>query len=71
MVKYRSKELQLTVQQGGRLSIPSQTLKELEISDGDLVFVLLTKAVVSKALWEEEGQSEGENGLGGEKNVEK
>lgn len=49
----------LTIQQGGRLGIPTRTLKELGISDGDLVFVKLTKAHVSKVGFEKEEQKEG------------
>ena len=48
----------LTIQQGGRLGIPTRTLKELEISDGDLVFVKITKAHVSKVGFEKEEQRE-------------
>ena len=45
-----------TIQSGGRLGIKNRTLKELELSDGDLVFVKLTKAKVSKAGLEKEEQ---------------
>lgn len=47
----------LTIQSGGRLGIPSRTLKELELADGDIVFVKLTKAKVSKV-----GLAKGEQG---------
>lgn len=46
----------LTVQSGGRLGIPSKTLKELGLNEGDLVFVKLTKAKVSKVGFEKEEQ---------------
>ena len=46
----------LTIQSGGRLGIPSRTLKELELKEGDLVFVEITKAKVSKVGFEKEGQ---------------
>ena len=48
-----------TIQSGGRLGIKNRTLKELGLTDGDLVFVKLTKAKVSKAGFEKEGQKEG------------
>ena len=51
----------LTIQSGGRLGIPSRTLKELELDDGDLVFVKITKAKVSKVGFEKEEQREAEN----------
>ena len=57
----RSIEDILTIQQGGRLGIPSRTLKELELDDGDLVFVKLTKAKISKVGFEKEEQREVEN----------
>ena len=38
----------LTVQAGGRLGIPRQTLKKLEIVEGDIVFVRITKAKVER-----------------------
>ena len=51
----------LTIQQGGRIGIPTRTLKELGISDGDLVFVKITKAKISKVGFEKEEQREAEN----------
>ena len=45
-----------TIQSGGRLGIKSRTLKELELLDGDLVFVKLTKAKVFKVGFEKEEQ---------------
>ena len=50
--KEKSIEDVLTIQRGGRLGIPTRTLKELKLGDGDLVFVKLTKAKVSKVGFE-------------------
>lgn len=69
MEKYRSKEELLTIGQGGRLTIPSRTLRELELADGELVFVRLTKATVSKELLADEAESEPEKAIGGENNA--
>ena len=46
----------LTIQSGGRVRIPTRTLKTLGCSDGDLVFVKITKAKVSKVVLAKEEQ---------------